>query len=77
MVPTNHQNRAIGRPWLSFLRFCEVFKDVPFDEFLVRQKVGQKSQSSAMLAAKFKKCGWFWRGRRERRRAGEEKELGL
>ena len=30
MVPTNHQNRAIGRPWLSFLRFWEVLKGCVF-----------------------------------------------
>ena len=77
MVPTNHQNRAIGRPRLCFLRLCAVWKDVFFDEFLVRQKVGQKLQSSLTLADKLKKGSSFGRGRRERRCAREEKEEGL
>ena len=48
-----------------------------FDEFLARQKVRPKSKISAALADKLKKRGWFWRGRQERRCAGEEKEEGL
>jgi hypothetical protein len=48
-----------------------------FDEFLARHKVGQKHKISAALADELKKRGWFGRGRRERRCAGEEKEEGL
>ena len=30
MVPTSHLNRAVGRPWLFFLRFCEVLEGCVF-----------------------------------------------
>ena len=30
MVPTSSQNRAIGRPWSSFFRFCEVLEGCIF-----------------------------------------------
>ena len=76
MVPKSHTNRPVGRPWLCFLDFVRFWKDVSFDEFLVLQNVGPKSQISIMLAAKLIPGGWFWGGWRERRRAGEEKELG-
>ena len=60
-----------------FLGFARFWKDVFFDEFLVRQKVTYKSKISATLADKVKNTTSFGRGRRERRRAGEEKELGF
>ena len=47
------------------------------DEFWARQKVGKQSQMSATLAANLIPSGWFWRGRRDRRGAREEKEEGL
>ena len=47
------------------------------DEFLVRQNFDQKSKLSSTLADKVKTFTSFWRGRRERRRAGEEKELNF
>ena len=65
---------AHGRFFGDFVRFLT---DVFFYEFWVRQKVGPKSQSSAISATNSKKRGWFGRGRQERRRAGEEKELGV
>ena len=77
MVLTSHQNRALGRPCSSFLRFCQVSKGCVFYGCLVRQKVGPKSKSSAILAAKLKKSDSLGRGRRERRCTGEEKEEGL
>ena len=52
-------------------------KDVFFYEFLVRQKVGPKSQSSAMLVPKMRLDDFGGRGRREGRRAREEKEMGV
>ena len=52
MVSKSRLNLAIGYPWASFLRFCEVLKDVFFDKFLVRQKVGPKSNISAILVPK-------------------------
>ena len=50
MVPTSHQDRAIGRPWSSFLRFCEVLKGCfVFNELLVRQKIAMISDSGRQI----------------------------
>jgi hypothetical protein len=68
MVPKSHQNRAIGRPWLSFSRFGEVLKEcVLFMSFWIGKS----------LTDSLKEGGSFGRRRRERRRAGEEKEFGF
>ena len=77
MVPKKSYKSSRRAPMVAFLIFCEVLEECVFYELLVRQKVGHQSQLAATLADKLKKCGWFGRGRRERRRAGGEKELGL
>ena len=65
-------------PMIEFFRhFVQFRKDVFFDEFLVRQKVGPKSQFSMMFVPKARLDDFLGRGRRERRRAREEKELGF
>ena len=48
-----------------------------FDNFLVRQKIYNKSPMSAALAANWILRAIFGRGRRERWGAREEKEEGL
>ena len=48
-----------------------------FDEFLDWQKVGPKFKTSATLTDNLKKGGSLGRGRRERWRAREAKELGF
>ena len=45
--------------------------------FWLRKKVGPKSQLPETLADKLIPGAWFWRGRRERRCAGEERVMLL
>ena len=62
----------------SFWGFCEVLKGCVFlMSFWIGEQVGPKFRKSATLTDKLIPMGWLGRGRRERRRAGEEKELGL
>jgi hypothetical protein len=57
MGPKSMQNRALGAPGLSFCGFGRILEEADFSCFFDRQKVGQKSEKSGMLAAKGKVSG--------------------
>ena len=77
MVPPNHQNRAIRRPWSRFLRFGEFLTGCVLWWVFRSAKSGPEIAKFSNVGGQIDSGRLFGRGRRERRRAGEKKELGV
>ena len=59
------QNRALGVPGLCFLDFGRILEEADFSCFFDRQKVGNKSENSGMLATRVRPRAIFGSGLRQ------------
>ena len=79
--PKGSNKSSESSHWASMVELFEifgVFEQMCFlMSFWIGKKSAQNSKTSSTLTDKLIPMGWLGRGRRERRRAREEKELGF